>query len=228
MAIAFGAGLGSPYTNTDLNSYAFTTTTPTTGRLAVLFVGATGAASTTPTRPTPSGLGFTWTFVAETIDTAGTVRAIVGMWTGVGTGSGTTLTVDFGGITHTGCAYSLAEYTGANTTTPIVQSGVGSGGTGTGLVTLGAAPTSLAVVGGFHHLTNEAVTAGTSFTLANVSRNGATPSIGFGAEYQLANDQTIDMTWTTTSTKWRGVGAELAVAAAGGHPHGRLPLVGVG
>lgn len=214
MAITFGAHLGTQYDNVDRNSYSFTVTGVTSGRVAVLSTYAIGAVSTTPLRPTPSGLGMTWVFVNEIIDTVGTARQEIACWTGTGTPSGTTLTLDFGGVTHTGCGVSLSDWVDVNTTTPIVQSGTATGTSTTGLVTLGSAPTSGAVWGSFTHFANEAVVAGASFTLIG-SVAGSTPNTGYGSDYQLANDQTVDMTWTT-SAEWFGVAVELNPVAAGG------------
>ena len=216
MAIAFGADLGGDWATTNSSTtYTLTVTTPTTGRVAFLCVELSrgGAVS----RPTPSGLGLTWTFIAEDLQTGAATNFYIGAWYGLGTPSGTTLTITLnGGGTYSGRGISLAEFSGVDTTTPTVQSVAGNGNS-TGLtLTLGAAPTSGAVWGGVTHEANEATTHGTGWTEIGDGA-GNTPSTAFETNYQLANDQSCDWTWTT-SALCRGVLVELAATATAVSP----------
>lgn len=228
MAITHGANLHGSWTTTGATSYNFTTSAEvTSGRVCVVLAEGARGGSVTPARPTVSGLGLTWTFVVENIDTAGTNRYYVGAFVGTGTPSGTTLTIDWSGVSMVGCGAVVADFDGVDTGTLTVQSVAGSGTSGTGATaTLPSAPTSGAVWGGVVHEANEAVTPGSGWSEIGEG-TGSTPLTGMQAQYQLANDQTCDWTWTTSASH-HYVALELAAAAAGGHPHGRLPLVGVG
>lgn len=202
MAAAFRANLSTQRDSTDLSTYNFTVTAPISGDTVFAMVGgrkASGVADPTSV----SGLGLTWTKVVGLSNAAGTLS--VSMWVGTGTPSGaTTFTVNV--ATWVNCDISLLACTNVDTTTPTAQSGSAEGTSTTGLVTLGSAPTSGFVVGGLGHQTNEAGTAGSGFTGFNT--NGANPNTQLIGEYQAANDQTIDATWTTSSA-WVAVGAEV-------------------
>jgi hypothetical protein len=201
---------GAQKTLSALTAYPFTVTTPGSGNVVLVAVN-TRRTSAAAAPSSLSGLGLTWTKVDGAAE-AGSIM-YTSVWVGVGTPSGTTLTVNFAAAPQY-CAIQPSEWSGVDTTTPIVQSLPGTVTSGPGLtLTLTNPPTSGAVYGAVGHRANEGTTPGTSWTEL-LDDNSSTPaSFGFETNYRLANDQDCDWAWATSQN---GVGVILELKAGGG------------
>ena len=195
-------------------SYSTASITPTANEVVVLYVLTTIGSGTAGT-VTPTHGSITFTSVTSRLFN-GTLRRI-SMFTGVASGSPSAgaITITPSASTQTGCAWVVQQWTGVDTTTPVVQSAVNSG-TGTSLsATLsafGSANNATAAGGANDAAGSGAWTAGTGFTLLGNPAAMATPSVRIAGEYQLANDTTPNLT-NSTSTTWGFIAAEMKAAA---------------
>lgn len=112
------------------------------------------------------------------------------------------VTFAFGGQAQTTFLFATLQITGHNTTTPEAQSKVNQDVSGTAtslLLTLNSVPTNGLVIGSFANGDGTGTrTLGTGFTsIADLA--DANSDIRLSVEYQMANDQTIDMSWSTNA-----------------------------
>lgn len=129
MAIT-AALLTSGANSTDANSFATASVSPGASRLVDVSVLVTQSGAV-PGTPTLSGNGLTYVQVATTpYDTVVTSRARLTRFRALGaTPSAGVITIDLGGVTHTGCAWVVMEYDGIDTggthgSAAVVQSAV--------------------------------------------------------------------------------------------------------
>jgi len=203
-------------TSNSVPSYATASITPTANEVVVLYVlttiGSGTAGTITPTHP---DITFSAAVQSQTFN--GTLRRLE-MFTGVASASpgGGVVTLTPSAATQTGVMWVVQQWTGVDTTTPVVQSAKNSG-TGTTLSTTLAAFASAnnaTAAGGANDAAGSGTwTAGTSFTLLGYPAAMATPSARIAGEYQLANDTTPELT-NTASTTWGFIAAEMKAAAA--------------
>lgn len=185
--------------------------------------------STVNYTPTISGNGITWSQVATTLyDTSGTIHRItvfVGK-TGESPSAGG-ITVGQGGNNTVALHVVVDEDDGAvdisgTALQAVVQSKTGSvdaSGASESIVLDGAITPGNASYGAFGHLANESTTQGNEYTLLG-DGGVATPSCALATEYKSAGSQTVDASWTTSSTKG-GVALEIKATVVGGgvvHP----------
>lgn len=204
----------------DLSSYATASISPGSNTLLLLWVYT--IAASTPNIPTASGNGLTWVQVDNQLDTNSLRRITLFRAMGASP-SVDTVTIDFGGQTQAGAAWSIVEYTGVDTSGTdgsgaIVQSAkAATVGTATSLtVTLSAfSSTNNATVGGFGMPLNTASlpAAGSGFT-ATGQRNQSGPNLSIGSEFNAANDTTVDMNAGAASVPWVAIAAELKLASS--------------
>lgn len=214
MAIAYVRDLLHTRDSADGTTYNQTTigsVTPSSSNLVVLLIaGRRASVMADPTSVTVCGV----TAIKRTSLSHANDQNNISIWTANGAFSGSTITVVWP-TTEVNCDFMAGEFSGCDNTNHIVSGQVATTqGTATsGTATLPSTPTSGAVWGGFSHQTNETATAGSGWTGLTVA-NGANPNTSLIGEYQLANDQTCDASWTTSSA-YLGAVVELAAASSG-------------
>jgi len=197
-------------------SYSTASITPAANEVVVLYVlvtiGSGTAGTITPTHPS---ITFSSAHQSRTFN--GTLRRLE-MFTGVASASPSAgvITLTPSAATQTGVLWVVQQWTGVDTTSPVVQSNAGSG-TGTTLSTtlsaFASAANATAAGGGNDAAGSGTWTAGTNFTLLGNPSAMSTPSTRIAGEYQLANDTSPDLT-NSTSTTWGFIAAELRAATA--------------
>ena len=199
--------------STDASSYAMATTIYRTGRLYLLSI-ENSKATTADAVSSITGGGPTFTSRATTNFNASSVNR-VSVWSAVPTTDFTgALTIDFAGVTQTGCVWSLNEFTFVDTTTNdgIVQSVTNTGSSGTALATLSAYTSyANAPFGAFGVGAANAGTAGSGF-LELSDTTAATPAQALHTGYKNTEDTTVDETFT--SAQWGACALELKASAA--------------
>jgi hypothetical protein len=212
MAIAAAALTGS---NQTVNNTSFSTAsiTPTANRLVLALIYNRVSAGTA-SAPTLSGNGLTWVEV-DSVQTAAARRLTLFRAMG-GSPSAGAVTIDCGGVTHIHCIWSIVEFSGVDTSGTngsgaIVQSDAINGAAATSLtVTLAAFSDVLnATYGGFMYLANEAGTTGNGGAYTQIHQvNQAENTTSVISEYLLANDTSVDASWTSSVASY-GVAVEI-------------------
>lgn len=220
MAIT-AAALTSGSSVTDATSYATASITPTANLLILLLVyNRIGVAP--PSVPTATGNGLTWVKITNIIGvTNGTNRCLT-LFRAMGAApSAGAITIDLGGVTHTACIWSVAEFAGIDTSGTngsgaVVQSATQEGAASATSVTVTLAAFGDAgngAYGGFQHNTNEVTSPGSGFTEIHdvaISEN----STGLESEWIATNDTTVDCSWASATNTSSGVAIEIKAAAA--------------
>lgn len=196
------------------SSYATQRTAPEPNRLLLLAVENRKA--TAADIPTVTGLGLTWVQLQTSLYEVGATQRRLTVFRALGAAVAGVVTIDFAGVSQTGCLWSLVECayvdtTGTNGSGAVVQSVVAAGTGLTGLATLAAfGNVNNATVGFFGHSTQESVTPGAGFGEVNeLAFNGMV----LEAEFRDTNDTTVDATWATSST-WAAIGIEVKAGTA--------------
>jgi hypothetical protein len=205
-------------TSTANQSTAYTTAsvTPTANVLQLLFVVSTTSAAA-PNTPTITSSGLTWTPIANaTYNTiASPDRKLSVFWaTGASPGAGA-ISIDHAGQAMTGVSWSLFEVTGANLSSPIVQSPTNANDTTqtSASVTLAAFSSAgnLALAGvGLNNA--QAVTHRTNWTEIH-DVVGSAPATSLETQYRQADDD-ASASWGSV-TRWAMIGLEIAEATGG-------------
>lgn len=206
---------------TDVDATSFTTASisPTSNALVL---AAVAAGKATPVGDAAlSGNGLTWVEIGEALydvsGTGGTLWLFRAMGASPSAGA---VTIDFAGVTHLACVWSIVELTGVDTSGTngsgaIVQavSEVETDLGNTALVTLAAfSNVNNATYGCVAKQTNEGFTPGTNFTeLGDFAV--AVPVISILSEWQAANDTTVDASWATAGEKSGIIGVEIKAAS---------------
>ncbi len=220
MAITI-TNMGSLFTGSNATSYSTGSYSPTANRLLIATI--TNVLNTgTPSEPTPSGNGLTWSKVVTYLpDPAGT-QTRISVWVALtgGSPSAGAFTADFGVETELGCNIIVDEVDGADVSgtalDAIVQSVTGTvGGSGTSesitLASLG--DTNNASYGSFNIQLNEAYTAGSGYTILAQGGN-AGPNSHTATEYLVPGSTTVDISWTNSGAKG-GIAIEIKAPAGG-------------
>jgi len=210
------SSLTNSYDNVDRTSYTTASISPSSNKLLLLAVYTRiGASVVVPTSVTGNGL--TWVLVAE----VGTGTHNLSVWRAMGASpSAGTVVIDYSGVTQTGCAWEICEFTGMDTSGTngsgaIVQSVATAFASATSAeVTLAAfGSADNATFGCFGKADNEAITQGTGFTsLSNPF--GGTPVATMLTEFRNDNDTSVDASWVSSAAS-RGIGVEIKAAAVG-------------
>src|SRR3990172_5645657 len=191
--------LAAAASTTDATSYLTSSQTPTANALQL--IGVHNSIGTGPAlAPTSiTGCGLTWVKVAETATWGVGGIKMVSLWRALGASPTTgQLTIDFNGVTQTGCHYDWWQLTGAGTSLTVT------------LAAFADATNNLAVIF-CGHGANEAKAQETGYTeLGDVSTS--TPNDGFAAAYLLGQDTSPSYSWVT-STRAGAVAAEIKAAA---------------
>lgn len=217
--------------STNAASYATPSVTPGANRLILVAVenNRIGGATT----PTLSGNGLTWVAIDNQPFSA-TNNYLITLFRSMGASPSTgAITADFGGVNQTGCAISVAEFDGVDT----------SGTNGSGAVVQSAKNSGLLVasltvtLAAFGDVNNGAY----SCFGANIT-GGIAPDTGWSE----IHDVTYTIPNTELETQWRndndttavgtpavgadmgGIAIEIKAAAVAGRSNQYLPLVGVG
>lgn len=208
--------------DTDLNSYATASYTPTANALVLVGV-YTSQAGGAPTTPTFSGNSLTYVSVNSTTEGGASIRRRLDVFRALGAsptaGAGT---ADYGGVSQTGCQISIAEFAGVDTTGTngsgaVVQSATNnSAGNDVAslTVTLAAFGSAANATYGaiFCGFVSEAQTPGTGFTgIHDIA--GASPARRLMTEWRNDNDTTVDESSATIDVRG-GVALEIKAAAA--------------
>jgi len=211
-ASASAVSISPSGSDTYATSYATTSCSPHSNRLQLLAIlnSRTGAAASTPT---VTGCGLTWTQVdTQTFASAASNQRRLTVFRALGTPTPGALTVDFGGVTQSGCQWRLTEFqnidtSGSNGSSAVVQSAkaaVSADGQDTSLsVTLSAFAASynrtyVAVA----HSYNEDTTPRASWTeLGDPGTTYGSPSQALETQWSDAAGAAITASgsWTTSS-----------------------------
>ena len=214
----------SLFTGSNAASYATASYAPTANSLLIASVVNANNLATDPVEPaTPTANGLTWSKVTTYLpDSTGTkVRMTVFVaLTGASPSAGV-FTADFGAETQLGCNIVVDEIGGdvdvsGTALNAIVQSVTGTvAGSGTSeSITLAAlSNVNNASYGAFNIQLNEAMTAGSGYTIT-IEGDNAGPNSHTAAEYQVPGSTTVDISWTTSAAKG-GIALEIKAAAAG-------------
>lgn len=208
---------------TNLSSYPTDASwTPTAGRLAIAVVCNAGS-SATPTVPSVSGNGLTWselsTYVCDTVNPAFRITVFVAL-TGGSPSAGVT-TASFGVVSQLGCSMLVDELDGVDVSgtalQAIVQNKAGSvDTTGTSeSITLDSAITSgNASYGGIQVQHANTVTPGNSHSILG-DDNHTGPVSHLVTIFKSAGSQVVDASWATSIGKG-GIALEIKAAGGGG------------
>lgn len=191
------------------------------GRLYHFSIATRTGITADPNQPTATGAGLTIVAYANPTtvydNSSSSRRRLTSFYAVCASTTSGAITFDFAGQTQTHFVWSTEEITGEDTSTPEAQSKVNQDTSGTGsslVVTFNSAPTNGLVIGAFAN--GDATTArtvGSGFTsLSDTADSGN--NIRLSVEYQMANDQTVDMSWSGVS-ELGGVAVELKAASGG-------------
>ena len=208
--------------NTDANSYATASMTPTAGVLVLATITntITAAAADPPTTPTMTGNSLTWVQVATTYVQDGVPNNFrITVFRAMGVATTGAATIDFGGVTQTGAQWVISEYagtvtTGANGADAIIQSATNTA-TNNATLTIPLAAfgsASNATYGGFFNNVATTITAGTDFVITG-GLTGSAINRATAAEWRADNDTSVDATNANAATEWAGVAIEIGAAA---------------
>jgi hypothetical protein len=166
-----------------------------------------------------TGGGITWTEAATAFTGTGPNMSIFRGLTTSGASTGA-LTITVSGGPTSSFKWIVDEFTGVNTTTPVVQaadcvSGVNQT-TGTVALSGFADATNNVAYGVFAHNIQEAFTADASGGWAILVDNQTvvTGVIVQASEWKTGSDTSVTMTWATGTDRWSGTAVEIAAATA--------------
>lgn len=199
--------LNSGTSSGDLTSYTTGSITPAVGSIQFLFVSNTRLSA--PTLPTVTGAGRTWTQMSGgTAVSAGDDRRVTGFFAISGAPSTGVLTIDFGGVTQTGCLWSISESTGHSTTGTVVQTATNDRvGVSSITVTLGAfSNVENATIGAMVKGSSGGTAPGTGYTEIH-DVNISSPAPAFEMESEFRSDN-------ATAVVWNFAGGQNATAIA--------------
>lgn len=209
-AVTNGTGADS----SALSTYATSSVTPTSNRLLLLWVSNTKAS--TPNTPTVTGNSLTWVEVATvTFASISAPEKRLTLFRAMGTATSGTISIDFGGASQTGCAWTLIEYTnadrsGTNGSGAIVQSvtdradsavsGEGSSSGGLSITLASLASANNMTAGGFANAINNAaaITAGSGYTAFTGTAHGS-PATSLRSIYDATGSTTVNVAQTANS-----------------------------
>lgn len=184
--------------DTDGNSSATTASiSPTANALILVSLVIENTSSTNPTDPSLSGNGITWTLVNSSLyDSSSTSRRKVFVFKGLSASPSSGAISITLGEAEAGVLWSVDQFIGVNTSSPVVQSGHNedeSTSVSSITVTLSAfAKSSNMGFGAFGDATGSLThTAGSGFTKYG-DVNASSPGIGLFTEANSLNDNTVD------------------------------------
>ncbi len=200
----------------NVTSYAMTAFTPSANSVLILFVGASDTLAT----GSVTGGSLTWTKIGSTTlggaDTLYLFRAATGA-----SPASTTVTFDCTGDAASGALMQVYQVTGANTSSPIVQSKFSAAGGVTGTnatvsLTSAAVTTSAIIAAHFNTLTAPMSTAPTGFTEGNFDDTYNTPRHSMAGAYKATGFTSQAITFTSASSTYAIAAVEVAVMTTGG------------
>ncbi|MBP6930206.1 hypothetical protein KBB60_01220, partial [Patescibacteria group bacterium] len=208
-----GAGPGLTSANTASIS-------PSSNALVLLWV-ENRLASGTPGTPTASGNSLTWTQVATvTFNTTGTPLSRLTLFKALGASpTSGAVTIDFGGATQGNCVWSIAEYTGVSTSTPVVQYATNNADSASSLTatlsTFGSANNATAA--GFGADVNVAINNDSNWTEIHDFSSVAMPGYSrLETQWYNGNDTSAVGTMSSGSADMAGIAVEIGASGGGG------------
>lgn len=179
----------------------------TLGRLYLLSVASKTEITADPNQPTATGTGLSFAVPANgtvVYDNSSSSRRRVTFLWAVATATGsTTVVIDFGGQTQVTSIWSIEEIAyGFDTVAPIVQAAQNSSPSSAvtsitaTLSAFGASGNATFGCGAIGNGT-DTITAGTSFTQLTQTKDATENNLNLITEYRLANDTTVDMSFTS-------------------------------
>lgn len=195
---------------------------------AVTFVAAFINYALGSTAPTISGCGLTWTLISSVPVTAA-ANYILHVWSGVGTPSAGAITYTAQGTdTWSRTAWRVFDFTGANTTTPLIAantvsaSPAGSGNTTQTITYAQAFAANSAGVAFFVAQSNNEASETPRSGWTDIGFNASGGDIALAAHYRLTSDTAGGITWPSGAAL---AGLIVELAAAGGAPASWGPLL---
>ena len=203
---------------TNLSSYTTASITPTANNLVLVWV--TNSKASTPDTPTLTYNGTGLTFVQVATVTWGTIATPLKRTTlframGASPTAGT-ITIGFGGVTQTGCLWSVHQFgsvdiSGTNGSGAVVQSvtnRVDSPSTALSITLAALGDASNATAGGFSNAINSAtsISAGDGYT-ALTGQTHNSPATSLRAEWRADGSTTVNV--TSTSSAIAGIAVEI-------------------
>jgi len=210
---------GDPYTTASI--------TPTSGALTLICIQT--AASLLD--PTVTGAGLTWTILLSgaggvSYNTVGSPGDRLMVFRGTGTPSTGAISIN-PADSVTGCLWKVVEWTGQDTTTPVVQSVTNRADNSTAvsvsLAAFGSANNGTFLVGAWNAAVRTWANEGGSWTNVSTQVSGTTPANALQASWLAGNDASPSATLSGGSPEWGAVALEIAAAAATAQPR-RLVL----
>lgn len=192
-------------TDTDADSFDTASISPTSNALLVLLVLARRSGGGTPNAPTVTGNGLTWSELETNTAWSSSSRGSIYTAQGASPSAGA-VTMDFGGQTQEGVIWSVTEFTGVDTSSPVVQSDNANGTDDSPIVTLSAFSSSNNYAYGGYTMSNENWIKGTGWTeldetqVDSMNRRSA-------AQYKQ-DDNTVEAS-LGRSTIWAAFGIEI-------------------
>ncbi|HOR57373.1 MAG TPA: hypothetical protein PLV82_01725, partial [bacterium] len=207
-----GAGPGLTSANTASIS-------PSSNALVLLWV-ENRLAGGTPGTPTASGNSLTWTQVATvTFNTTGTPLSRLTLFKALGASpTSGAVTIDFGGATQGNCVWSIAEYTGVSTSTPVVQYATNNADSASSLTatlsTFGSANNATAA--GFGADVNVAINNDSGWTEIHDFSSVALPGYSrLETQWYNGNDTSAVGTMSSGSADMAGIAVEIGAGGGG-------------
>lgn len=212
MAAITTATLTENLSTSSATSYATASVTPTAAQVVLILVGATAASGAPPASVTGGGI----TYTMATSRSAGTKSA--SLWWGASNAPTTdVITIDFGGVSQTTCFWDVEQLTGADQSTPIVQSqiGLGTGTTGSLNSPLNTFRDPVNDAGFYivMHASNEATTVAASWTQLFDAKNAGPAMTRETAWISGGGALNPQPSWTSSVT-WVMAAVEAGVPAA--------------
>lgn len=222
--LTFGSASGS------ITSQNTATVNATSNALLLLAVTSRTNITTNPNAPTVTGLGLTWTQTNTILyDSTSTSRKLLTVYQALGSPSSGAITMDFAGQVQTDVQWSLDQFIGVNTTTPIVQSATNKDET----VTTNTLTVTLSSFASGSNMPYGAIAADNTGGLSSIGAgflylsDESSGSMNMVAEYKTTSNTTVTATFATNAMLG-GIAAEVNFASSSSTPsYSTLMMMGV-
>lgn len=207
MAVATPTNLTSGTKTADATSATTASISVTQGRLYLLSVASKTEITADPNQPTATGTGLTFAVPSNgTVvydNSSSSRRRVTFLWARATATGSTTVVIDFGGQTQVTSVWSIEEIaSGFASIAPIVQAAQNSSpavAVTSITATLGAFGATGNITFGCGAIGNgtDTITVGASFTQLTQTKDATENNINLLTEYQMANDTTVNMSFTS-------------------------------
>jgi hypothetical protein len=193
---------------------------PSANKLQLLSFSVRNGSNITPTISSVTGCGLTWELVdSVAFDTSASSLRKLFVYKALGASpSSGAITIDLGG-TDTDVTWSLEEFTGMDTTTPIITTNIATNKD----ETLSASSLTVTLPNAFGNVNNavfgvfgtgndtDGHVAGSGFTIAGNSPGAGVNGLSTTTEFRNDNDTSVDMTFTS-GVQFGGIAIEIKAA----------------